>query len=279
MKLPTLPLITSASALSPRQSPTWTYTCSALAPPSSFTASTPSPCTAQLSLTKDRYIGVHWAFEARYADGTTAVHAPLRDLAAFGVSDPFYPYLGNNFLERWPGSSSAFTAVHEFEGVCVGGEEPVEWRFYTTSANAACSARDYRFSSGWVAVQGEVVRPERVEGVQMRRVSDGGGFQVQWRPVEGARAYSVIVQYPTGTDEVGDPYLNVRGVRVQVSLLREDVLEEGCILLTKFDQGTEALVDTSVRRQDVARKAVVHVVDERGVWSFANGVEPVVAGW
>lgn len=152
------------------------------------------------------------------------MHAPLRDLAAFGVSDPFYPYMGNNFLEQWPGASSAFTAVHEFEGVCVGGEEPVEWRFYTTSANAACSAKDYRFSSGWVAVQGEVVRPERVEGMQMRRVGEGGEFQVQWRPVEGARAYSVIVQYPTGTDEVGDPYLNVRGVRVQVSFS-----ERGCV--------------------------------------------------
>ena len=100
----------------------------------------------------------------------------------------------------------------------------MEWRFYTTSANAACSAKDYRFSSGWVAVQGEVVRPERVEGMQMRRVGEGGEFQVQWRPVEGARAYSVIVQYPTGTDEVGDPYLNVRGVRVQVSFS-----ERGCV--------------------------------------------------
>lgn len=50
-------------------------------------------------------------------------------------------------------------------------------------------------------------------------------------------------------------------------------------MLTKFDQGTEAVVDTSARRQDVARKVVVHAVDKRGVWSFANGVEPVVAGW
>jgi hypothetical protein len=34
---------------------------------------------------------------------------------------------------------------------------------------------------------------------------------------------------------VGDPYLNVRGVRVQVSFLKGDVLEEGGVLLTKFD--------------------------------------------
>jgi hypothetical protein len=58
-----------------------------------------------------------------------------------------------------------------------------------------------------------------VEGVQMKRVGEKGEFEVRWRPVEGARAYSVIVQYPTGTDEVGDPYLNVRGVRVQVGFL------------------------------------------------------------
>ena len=51
----------------------------------------------------------------------------------------------------------------------------------------------------------------------LRRANDAGGFEVSWDAVPDAVAYSVIVQYPTGTDEAGNPYLNVRDARVQVS--------------------------------------------------------------
>lgn len=207
----------TASPLSPRQSPstTWTY-CNGLAVPSNFQAFITDACKAQLTVTKDRYIGIQWAFEARYADGSTAVHTPLRDFANFGVSDTFYPFLGNNFNTRLPGAS-AFTAVHEFENVCKGGADPVSWRFYTTSANTACSSANYRFTSNQIAVKSGVTRPAKAIGVQMRRTSTTGDFEITWQPVAGASAYSVIVQYPTGTDDVGDPYLNVRGARAQVS--------------------------------------------------------------
>lgn len=77
--------------LSKRQSTTWAYTCGSNAAPSDFKAFDLRGCEAQLSLTKDRYIGVQWAFEATYADGSKAEHAPLRDFNSFGVSDTFYP--------------------------------------------------------------------------------------------------------------------------------------------------------------------------------------------
>jgi hypothetical protein len=62
-------------------------------------------------------------------------------------------------------------------------------------------------------VQRGVVRPERVEGVQMGRLGREGEFEVIWRPVERASGNTVVVRYPSGTGEVGDPCLNVRGER------------------------------------------------------------------
>ncbi|KAJ4339306.1 hypothetical protein N0V95_007799 [Ascochyta clinopodiicola] len=94
--LSSLGLITSAASspleISKRQqSTTWRYTCSALTAPTNFLAFNLPSCTAQLSHTKDRYIGIQWAFEATYADGTRQTHTPFRDLNGFGVSDTFYP--------------------------------------------------------------------------------------------------------------------------------------------------------------------------------------------
>lgn len=202
--------------LSKRQSTTWTYTCGTAAAPSNFKAFDLGNCAAQLSFTKDRYIGIQWAFEATYADGSKVEYTPFRDFDNFGVSDTFYPFLGNNFITRWPGQS-AFTAVHEFADVCKGGQAPVSWRFFTTSANRACSSPAYRYTTGQINVVGGVSRPAKVGGVTLRRANGAGDFEVSWSSIQGAAAYSAIVEYPTGTDEVGNPYLNVRGARVPVS--------------------------------------------------------------
>jgi hypothetical protein len=199
-----------------RQSISWQYTCESRAAPSNFKAFNLPGCTAQLSLTKDRYIGVQWAFEATYADGSHAVHAPFRGVANFGVSDAFYSFPGNNFNTAFPGTS-AFTAVHEFANVCQGSQTPVSWRFYTTSANSACSSSSYRYTTEQISAVNGVTRPAKVPNVAIQRANDAGDFTVTWSPVANAAAYSVIVQYPTGTDEIGRPYTNVRGARVQVS--------------------------------------------------------------
>ncbi|KZM28727.1 uncharacterized protein EKO05_0009891 [Ascochyta rabiei] len=259
--LSSLAFASSAAAspleISKRQSTAWRYSCDTRAAPADFKAFDLGGCTAQLSFTKDRYVAIQWAFEATYADGSRAEHKPFRDFNNFGVSDTFYPYLGNNFLTRLPGSS-AFTAVHEFTNVCKSGQAPVSWRFYTTSANSACSPADYRYTTGQIRTVGGVSRPAKVSGVTLRRANTAGDFQVGWSAVAGAAAYSVIVQYPTGTDEVGDAYTNVRGARVQ---------------------GTSTMVATTTRRQDVQRKCIVHAVNAQGVWSFTNDVQPIAASW
>jgi hypothetical protein len=229
MKLSIIAAVASTALASPlglskRQSTTWQYTCESRAAPSNFKAFNLASCTAQLSLTKDRYVGVQWAFEATYADGSRAVHTPLRGTGNFGVSDAFYPYEGNNFITAFPGQS-AFTAVHEFTNVCQDGQGPVSWRFYTTSANSACSSSSYRYTTGQIRATSGVARPGKVSNVAIRRANDAGDFTVSWAPVAGAVAYSVIVQYPTGSDEIGRPYTNVRGARVQVRFVRS--LEEG----------------------------------------------------
>jgi hypothetical protein len=202
--------------LTKRQSTTWQYTCESGASPNNFKAFNLDGCTAQLNFNKDRYIGVQWAFEATYADGSRVTHTPLRGTKNFGVSDTFYPFPGNNFVTAFPGQS-AFTAVHEFANVCKVGQAPVSWRFYTTSANSACSASGYRYTTGQIRTTNGVARPAKVANVSIRRVNDAGDFQVNWSPVSTAAAYSVIVQYPTGSDEIGRAYTNVRGARVQVS--------------------------------------------------------------
>lgn len=216
--------LTASSIASPlehskRQSTTWIYTRGTTASSSDLKAFSLDACTAQLSFTKDRYIAIQWAFEATYADGSIAEYTPFRNFNNFGVSDTFYPWLGNNFITRFPGQS-AFTAVHEFADVCKGGQTPVSWRFFTTSANSACSSPNYRYTTGQIDVVGGVSRPSKVDGVALRRANDAGDFEVNWSAVQGVAAYSVIVEYPTGTDEVGNPYLNVRGARVQVSQSR-----------------------------------------------------------
>jgi len=232
-------------------STTFSYPYAGSITPSDYKAFNLGGCNAQLTFTKDRYVGVQWAFEATYADGSRAVHAPFRDFGSFGVSDTFYPYLGNNFLTQYP-SNTPFTAVHEFTGVCKNGAAPVSWRFYTTSGTRPC------FTTDQIRVVGGVSRPPKVSGVTLRRNNDAGDFAVDWQPVARAVAYSVIVQYPTGSDEIGNPYRNVRGARVQ---------------------GTSTTVATTTRRQDVERSVIVHAVDERGVWSFTSDVKPVVARW
>ncbi|KAH8623216.1 hypothetical protein IG631_22373 [Alternaria alternata] len=202
----------SPLVLEPRQqcSTSWSYPYTGRAPPGNYKAFNLASCTAQLSFNKDQYVGVQWAFEATYADGSRAELKPFRDFNSFGVSDTFYPYLGNNFLTRYPGNS-AFTAVHEFSSVCKNGQAPVSWRFYTTSGTAnGC------YTTGQIRAVGGVSRPAKVTGVSLQRSNDAGDFEVTWSPVSRAVAYSVIVQYPTGTDEVGNPYTNVRGARVQV---------------------------------------------------------------
>merc|ERR1711963_1026785 len=181
----------------------------------------------------------------------TDVLTSRQQQCSFGVSDTFYPYLGNNFLTQYP-SNTPYTAVHEFTGVCKNGAAPVSWRFYTTSGTRPC------FTTDQIRVVGGVSRPPKVSGVTLRRNNDAGDFAVDWQPVARAVAYSVIVQYPTGSDEIGNPYRNVRGARVQ---------------------GTSTTVATTTRRQDVERSVIVHAVDERGVWSFTSDVKPVVARW
>ncbi|KAI4671030.1 uncharacterized protein J4E88_009425 [Alternaria novae-zelandiae] len=244
----------SPLALEPRQqcSTSWSYPYTGRVAPGNYKAFNLGSCTAQLTFNKDRYVGVQWAFEATYADGSRAELKPFRDFDSFGVSDTFYPYLGNNFLTKYPGNS-AFTAVHEFSSVCKNGQAPVSWRFYTTSGTSnGC------YTTGQIRAVGGVSRPAKVAGVSLRRSNDAGDFQVSWSPVSSATAYSVIVEYPTGTDEVGNPYTNVRGARVQ---------------------GTSTQIATTTRRQDVARKAIVHAVNSQGVWSFTSDVQPVVANW
>jgi hypothetical protein len=191
-------------------STTWRYQYEGRAPPGNYKAFDVAGCAAQLSFNKDQYISVQWAFEATYSDGSVAEHKPFRDFDTFGVSDTFYPYLGNNFITRYPGNS-AFTAVHEFTNVCKNGQAPVSWRFYTVSSQC--------FTTGQIRSVKGVTRPAKVSGVSLRRANDAGDFQVSWSAVPSAVAYSVIVEYPTGTDEIGRPYLNVRGARVQVSTL------------------------------------------------------------
>lgn len=249
--------VASPVDITKRQSTTWQYSCDTRAAPSNFKAFNLDNCSAQLSLTKDRYIGVQWAFEATYADGSRVQHTPFRDNSNFGVSDTFYPYQGNNFLTAFPGNS-AFTAIHEFLDVCKGGQAPVSWRFYTTSANSACSSSSYRYTTGQIPTTSGS-RPAKVSGVSLRRVNDAGDFQVTWSAVPAAVAYSVIMEYPTGTDEIGRPYTNVRGARVQGATTRT--------------------IATTTRRQDVAREAIVHAVNSQGVWSFTSDVRPVTANW
>ena len=199
--------VASPHSLEKRQcSTSWTF--GQGAPPGNYKAFDVGGCAAQLSFSKDQYISIQWAFEATYADGSRAEHKPFRDFNTFGVSDTFYPYLGNNFITRYPGSS-AFTAVHEFSSVCKDGKAPVSWRFYTTTPGC--------FTSDQIRSVGGVSRPSKVTGVALRRLNAAGDFRVSWSVVLGAIAYSVIVEYPTGTDEVGNPYKNVRGARVQVS--------------------------------------------------------------
>lgn len=243
--------------LDKRQSTTWTYTCSSSAPPANFKAFNLPGCAAQLTFDKDRYIGVQWNFEATYTDGSRIEHKPFGS-TNFGVSDTFYPYPGNNFLTAYPGNS-AFTAVHEFGNVCKSGQAPVSWRFFTTSANSACSAARYRFTTGQIAAANSATRPSKVSGVSLRRVNDAGDFQASWGAVASAAAYSVIVQYPTGTDEVGNPYTNVRGARVQGK--------------------TTQTIATTTRRSDVNRQVVVHAVNAQGVWSLTTDVQPIAARW
>ncbi|KAF2818599.1 hypothetical protein CC86DRAFT_472674 [Ophiobolus disseminans] len=240
--LPGLPLaFATAAVASPLQlekrqcSTTWRYQDAKRAPPGNYKAFDLGGCTSQLSFNKDQYISVQWAFEATYADGSRAEHKPFRDFDTFGVSDTFYPYLGNNFITRYPGNS-AFTAVHEFTNVCSGGQAPVSWRFYTTWPEC--------FTSGQIPPVSGATRPAKVSGVSLRRANDAGDFQVSWSAVPTAAAYSAIVEYPTGTDE-----------------------------------GTSTSVATTTRRQDVARKVIVHAVNSQGLWSFTNDVPPVVAGW
>ncbi|KAH7130025.1 hypothetical protein B0J11DRAFT_602225 [Dendryphion nanum] len=219
------------------------------APPGNFKAFKFDDCTAQLSLDKDQYISVIWAFEATYADGSRTEHKPIRDFDTFGVSDPMYPYLGNNFITRYPGNS-AFTAIHEFTNVCKGGQAPISWRFLITSPDC--------FNSGQIPAVDGASRPAKVSGVSIRRVNDAGDFDVSWSAVPRAAAYSVIVQYPVGRDEIGNPYLNVRGARVQA---------------------TTARIPTTAKSQHVIRSVIVHAVDSRGLWSLTTGVRQVDASW
>ncbi|KAH7380212.1 hypothetical protein DE146DRAFT_288041 [Phaeosphaeria sp. MPI-PUGE-AT-0046c] len=261
LSIATLASTTTASPLSTsfdkRQSTSWTYTCSSGAPPAKFTAFNLPSCTAQLTFTKDRYIGVQWNFEATYADGSRVERKPFKS-ANFGASDTFYPYPGNNFLTSYPGNS-AFTAVHEFGNVCKGGQAPVSWRFFTSSANSACSAASYRFTTGQIRTVDGESRPAKVSGVALRRVNDAGDFQASWNAVSSAAAYSVIVRYPTGTDDIGNPYTNMRGARVQ-------------------GRTTQTIATTS-RRPDVDREVIVHAVNAQGVWSLTTDVQPVAARW
>ncbi|KAL2065172.1 hypothetical protein VTL71DRAFT_4313 [Oculimacula yallundae] len=272
MQLPTLILallslttstLSSSLPLQARQSTTWQYTCQPnYAAPSNFKAFNLGGCAAQLAFTKDRYVAVQWNFDAVYADGSRVKYEPFRDFDTFGVSDPFYPFLGNNFNTRFPGAS-AFTAVHEFTNICKNGAAPVSWIFYTSSANSACSSSSYRYTSGRIPVfsNGAVVtRPAKPASYSLRRVNDAGDFLVSWSAVSGASAYSVIVEYPTGTDEVGNPYTNVRGARVQAGTL-------------------ETTIPTGTRRTDQQRSLIVHAVDSRGLWSLTNDAKIVRGSW
>ncbi|KAG4419310.1 hypothetical protein IFR04_007544 [Cadophora malorum] len=272
MKLPTIITITlslvassvsSSLPLEARQSTTWQYTCQPnYTVPSNFKAFNLGGCAAQLTFTKDRYVGVQWNFDAVYADGSRVKKDPYREFNTFGVSDAFYPFLRNNFDTRFPGSS-AFTAVHEFTNICKDGAAPLAWIFYSGSANSACSVSSYRYTSGRIPVfsNGTVVtRPAKAASYSLRRINDGGDFQVNWSAVSTAAAYSIIVQYPTGTDEVGNPYTNQRGARVQAPALT-------------------TTIPTGTRRQDQPRSLIVHAVDSRGVWSFTNYARIVWANW
>lgn len=205
------------TSLSKRQSTQWQYSCASDTPkaaPSNFKAFDLGGCNVQLSFNKDRYVGVQWAFKGVYPDGSSIEHKPFRDFNNFGVSDTFYPFLGNNFITKFPGASP-FTAIHEFRSVCKGGIAPKSWVFYTTS-DGACSPKGYRYTTGEIKTVGDVRRPSKVTP-SLRRINDAGDFEVSWSPVADASAYSVIVEYPTGTDEVGNPYRNVRGERINVS--------------------------------------------------------------
>lgn len=210
----------SALPISPRQTPSsdWQYNCKGsetLAKPADFKAFDLGGCTAQLTFTKDRYTGYQWNFDAIYADGSRVERKPFQDNNNFGVSSTYFPNLGNNFVTRQP-DKSAFTAVHEFTDVCKDGSAPVAWVFYTTSTNSCGAPAGYRYTSPRVDVVGGVSRPAKVAGTALRRTNAAGDFTVSWAAATGAAAYSVIVEYPTGTDEAGNPYRNYRGARIQV---------------------------------------------------------------
>ena len=67
-----------------------------------------------------------------------------------------------------------------------------------------------------------ITRPAKPASYSLHRINDGGDFHVSWSAVSTAAAYSIIVQYPTGSDEVGNAYTNPRGARLQaVSFARD----------------------------------------------------------
>ncbi|KAL2071201.1 hypothetical protein VTL71DRAFT_12436 [Oculimacula yallundae] len=268
--LSSLSLITtstsSALPLEARQSTTWQYTCKPdYAAPSDFKAFNVGGCAAQLSFTKDRYIGVQWNFDAVYADGSRVKHDPLRSSENFGVGDALYPFKGNNFIEKFPGKS-AFTSVHEFTNVCKSGatgDAPVSWVFYTTTANSACSAANFKFTTASIPVYNNgavVTRPAKPASYSSKRVNDAGDFKVTWSEVPDAAAYSVIVEYPTNTDDVGRAVKNVRGARVLKGAL-------------------DTTVPTGTLRQGDPRSVIVHTVDSKGLWSLTTDAKIVGGMW
>lgn len=89
--------------------------------------------------------------------------------------------------------------------------------FYTRAAGA-CQQGDFTYTSPRVPVHSNgaiVTRPAKASNVAISRLNTAGDFRISWAAFPNAAAYSVIVEYPTRTDEAGNAYTNVRGARIQ----------------------------------------------------------------
>ncbi|KAF7198587.1 hypothetical protein HII31_00326 [Pseudocercospora fuligena] len=230
------------SILSKRQSTTWQDSCGNPAP-SNYRAFNLPNCQAQLTFSRGKNVAVQWK--------------PFRNFDNIAVSDPFYTLgYGNNYITNRT-QSQAFTSVHEFTNVCRNGAAPVAWVFYTTSANSACTSRDYRYTTGRInAVSGS--RPAKTT-FRGRQLNAAGDIEVIWNAVNGAQSYNVFVQIPTSSYEDNSGYFTTdRGARVSSGTTRATF--PGVV---RF------------RNPEEPRKVYVNVQGTNGVWSDTTTTQPI----
>ncbi|KAI5366419.1 hypothetical protein Slin15195_G079390 [Septoria linicola] len=225
--------------------------------PSNYRAFNIGNCQAQLTFSRGKNVAVQWEFDAVYADGARVNHKPFRNFVNIAVSDPFYTIgYGNNYLTNRT-QSQAFTSVHEFSNVCRNGAVPTAWIFYTTSANSACTSRDYRFTTGRIStVTGS--RPAKTT-FTARQINSAAEVEVSWSSVANAQSYNIFVQIPTRPYEDRSGYF---------------VTDRGA----RFSSSTTRAVFPGVsgsRNAEEPRKVYVNVQGSNGVWSDTTSTTPI----